>query len=55
MKCHFILKCSIFIWLLVAQYDTYDVAYMYFGDITTKKTEIASQVYYIKYCFTFRR
>ena len=25
--------------LLVAQYDTYNVAYMHFGDITAKKTE----------------
>ena len=24
--------------LLVAQYDTYNVAYTYFGDITAKKT-----------------
>ena len=24
--------------LLVAQYDTYNVAYMYFSDITAKKT-----------------
>ena len=41
--------------LLVAQYDTFNVAYMYFGDITAKKTEIASQVWNIKYCFSFRR
>ena len=41
--------------LRVAQYDTYNVAYMYFGDITAKKTGIASQVCYIKYCFSFRR
>ena len=31
--------------LLVAQYDTHNVAYMYFGDITAKKTEKASQVW----------
>ena len=41
--------------LLVAQYDTFNVAYMYFGDIIAKKTGIVSQVWYIKYCFTFRR
>ena len=41
--------------LLVAQYDTYNVAYMYFDDITAKKTESASQVCYIKFCFTFRQ
>ena len=40
----FILKCSMFACSLVAQYDTYNVAYMYFGDITAKKTGIASQV-----------
>ena len=28
--------------LLVAQYDTYNVAYMYFVYITAKETEIAS-------------
>ena len=41
--------------LLVAQYDTYNVAYMYFGDITAKKTGIASQVWYIKHCYSLRR
>ena len=41
--------------LLVAQYDTYNVAYTYFGDITAKKIGIASHVWYIKYCFSFRR
>ena len=41
--------------LLVAQYDTYNVANMYFGGITAKKTGIASQVWYTKYCFSFRR
>ena len=42
--------------LLVAQYDTYNVAYTYFGDIiTANKTGIASLVRYIKYCFSFRR
>ena len=41
--------------LLIAQNDTYNEAYMYFGDITGKKTGIASQVWYIKYCFSFRR
>ena len=41
--------------LLVAQYDTYNVAYMYFDDITAKKTGIASQVWCIKYCFSFKR
>ena len=50
MKHNFILKCSMFACLLVAQYDSYNVAYMYFGDITVKRTEIASQVRYIKYC-----
>ena len=30
--------------LLVAQCDTCNVAYMYFGDIAAKKTGIASQV-----------
>ena len=44
-----------FAYLLVAQYDTYNVAYTYFGDITAKKAWIASQVWYIKYCFSFRR
>ena len=38
------LKCSMFACLLVAQYDTYNVAYMYFGDITANKIGIASQV-----------
>ena len=41
--------------LLVAQYDTYNVAYTYFCDITAKKTGIANQVWYIKYCFSYRR
>ena len=41
--------------LLAAQYDTYNVAYMYFADITAKKRGIASQVWYIKQCFSFRR
>ena len=41
--------------LVFARYDTYNVAYMYFVDITAKKTGIASQVWYIKYCFSFRR
>ena len=47
MKRDFILKCSMFTCLLVAQYDIYNVAYMYFVDITAKKTEIASQIYYL--------
>ena len=38
------IEVSMFAFLLVAQYDTYNVAYMYFGDITAKKTGIASQV-----------
>ena len=29
--------------LLVAQYDTYDVAYMYFGHITAKKQELPAK------------
>ena len=33
--------------LLVAQYDTNSVSYMYFVDINAKKTGIASQVWYI--------
>ena len=41
--------------LLVAQYDTYNVAYTYFGDITAKKTRIASHVWIIKYCFSSTR
>ena len=41
---HFIFKGSMFACLLVAQYDTYNVAYMYFGDITAKKIGIAGQV-----------
>ena len=41
---HSILKCSMFACLLVAQYDAYNVAYMYFGDINAKKTGITSQV-----------
>ena len=44
MKKQFILKCSMFACLLVVQYDTYTVGYMYFVDITIKKTGIASQV-----------
>ena len=44
MKWHFILKCSMFACLLIAQHDTNNVAYMYLGDITAKKTGIASQV-----------
>ena len=44
-----------FAFLLVPQYDTYNVAYTYYGDITGKKTGIASQVWYIKYCLSFRR
>ena len=29
--------------LLVAQYDTYNVAYTYFGDITAKKTDLPAK------------
>ena len=28
---------------LAAQYDTYNVAYMYFSDITAKKTELPAK------------
>ena len=28
---------------LAAQYDTYNVAYMYFGDITATKTELPAK------------
>ena len=32
--------------LLVVQYDTYNVAYMYLVDITAKKTKITRQLWY---------
>ena len=40
---HFILKCSMFASLLVAQYDTYNVTYMYLATSLLRKQELPAK------------
>ena len=43
MKLHFILKCSMFACLLVAQYDSYNVADMYLATLLLRKQELPAK------------